>query len=142
MKIYSTMKTSDGREEISELQVIVKWGGVLTSLGADQAKSLGHQMRSTSYPGASLGFLRLHSTYRHDLKIYMSDEGRVQVRCIEMMKNSRCSGECLFDRELWRICADDGSCIHKRIFAVGRRPTTYSGVALPACARAVGHNRQ
>lgn len=80
MKVYSTMKTSDGREEISELQVIVKWGGVLTSLGADQAKSLGYQMRSTSYPGASLGFLRLHSTYRHDLKIYMSDEGRVQVR--------------------------------------------------------------
>ena len=26
------------------------------------------------------GLLRLHSTYRHDLKIYSSDEGRVQVR--------------------------------------------------------------
>ena len=26
-----------------------------------------------------LGLLRLHSTYRHDLKIYASDEGRVQV---------------------------------------------------------------
>jgi inositol hexakisphosphate/diphosphoinositol-pentakisphosphate kinase len=26
-----------------------------------------------------LGFLRLHSTYRHDLKIYASDEGRVQM---------------------------------------------------------------
>lgn len=25
------------------------------------------------------GLLRLHSTYRHDLKIYSSDEGRVQV---------------------------------------------------------------
>ena len=25
------------------------------------------------------GLLRLHSTYRHDLKIYSSDEGRVQM---------------------------------------------------------------
>ena len=25
------------------------------------------------------GLLRLHSTYRHDLKIYASDEGRVQM---------------------------------------------------------------
>lgn len=28
-------------------------------------------------PGGG-GLLRLHSTYRHDLKIYSSDEGRVQ----------------------------------------------------------------
>jgi len=26
-----------------------------------------------------LGLLRLHSTFRHDLKIYASDEGRVQM---------------------------------------------------------------
>lgn len=31
-------------------------------------------------PAGGGGFLRLHSTYRHDLKIYSSDEGRVQVR--------------------------------------------------------------
>lgn len=30
-------------------------------------------------PAGGGGFLRLHSTYRHDLKIYSSDEGRVQV---------------------------------------------------------------
>ena len=29
--------------------------------------------------GSGGGLLRLHSTYRHDLKIYSSDEGRVQV---------------------------------------------------------------
>ena len=31
------------------------------------------------YGPAGNGFLRLHSTYRHDLKIYTSDEGRVQT---------------------------------------------------------------
>ena len=30
--------------------------------------------------GEGTGLLRLHSTYRHDLKIYSSDEGRVQVQ--------------------------------------------------------------
>jgi hypothetical protein len=32
------------------------------------------------YGPAGGGLLRLHSTYRHDMKIYSSDEGRVQVR--------------------------------------------------------------
>lgn len=31
------------------------------------------------FSGEGTGLLRLHSTYRHDLKIYSSDEGRVQV---------------------------------------------------------------
>ena len=37
--------------------------------------------RTVMYPRygpAGGGLLRLHSTYRHDLKIYSSDEGRVQ----------------------------------------------------------------
>jgi inositol hexakisphosphate/diphosphoinositol-pentakisphosphate kinase len=33
---------------------------------------------SPRYGAAGGGLLRLHSTYRHDLKIYSSDEGRVQ----------------------------------------------------------------
>lgn len=33
-----------------------------------------------AFSGEGTGLLRLHSTYRHDLKIYSSDEGRVQVR--------------------------------------------------------------
>ncbi|CAG7865981.1 unnamed protein product [Brassica rapa] len=31
------------------------------------------------FSGEGTGLLRLHSTYRHDLKIYSSDEGRVQM---------------------------------------------------------------
>ena len=36
------------------------------------------------YPGC--GLLRLHSTYRHDLKIYASDEGRVQMTAAAFAK--------------------------------------------------------
>lgn len=36
-------------------------------------------MRYYMFAGEGTGLLRLHSTYRHDLKIYSSDEGRVQV---------------------------------------------------------------
>jgi hypothetical protein len=42
--------------------------------------------RSTMYPSESLGLLRLHSTYRHDLKIYSSDEGRVQMTAAAFTK--------------------------------------------------------
>ena len=73
------------------LMLIIKWGGELTTAGVLQAEALGKLFR-TLYPGIrrtdgkecpedtqGLGFLRLHSTYRHDLKIYSSDEGRVQM---------------------------------------------------------------
>ena len=33
-----------------------------------------------------MGLLRLHSTYRHDLKIYASDEGRVQMTAAAFAK--------------------------------------------------------
>lgn len=36
------------------------------------------------FPGC--GLLRLHSTYRHDLKIYASDEGRVQMTAASFAK--------------------------------------------------------
>ena len=32
------------------------------------------------------GLLRLHSTYRHDLKIYSSDEGRVEMTAAAFAK--------------------------------------------------------
>ncbi len=38
--------------------------------------------------GEGPGLLRLHSTYRHDLKIYSSDEGRVQVSTMSAMVSS------------------------------------------------------
>lgn len=47
-----------------------------------QAEALGNVFRTVMYPRygpAGGGLLRLHSTYRHDLKIYSSDEGRVQT---------------------------------------------------------------
>ncbi|KAH1215758.1 Inositol hexakisphosphate and diphosphoinositol-pentakisphosphate kinase VIP1 [Glycine max] len=38
------------------------------------------------YGGEGTGLLRLHSTYRHDLKIYSSDEGRVQMSAAAFAK--------------------------------------------------------
>jgi hypothetical protein len=62
----------------AEVQLILKWGGNLTKLGEKQAVTLGQRMRHTLYPDSpSGGILRLHSTFRHDLKIKTSDEGRV-----------------------------------------------------------------
>ncbi|VDN25990.1 unnamed protein product [Gongylonema pulchrum] len=93
-------KTSDGEEvhQQSALMLILKWGGELTTAGNLQAEALGKLFR-TLYPGIrradgksypedtqGLGFLRLHSTYRHDLKIYASDEGRVQMTAAAFAK--------------------------------------------------------
>jgi inositol-hexakisphosphate/diphosphoinositol-pentakisphosphate 1-kinase len=74
--------------KVSELQVIVKWGGVLTHLGRRQAHELGYVYRMVMYPRSAdgCGLLRLHSTYRHDLKIYSSDEGRVQTSAAAFAK--------------------------------------------------------
>ncbi|KAK3786902.1 hypothetical protein RRG08_017499 [Elysia crispata] len=77
------------------LVLILKWGGELTPAGRVQAENLGKAFR-TLYPGGQgsngqfeapgLGFLRLHSTFRHDLKIYASDEGRVQMTAAAFTK--------------------------------------------------------
>lgn len=62
----------------TEVQLILKWGGNLTKLGEKQAINLGVRLRHDLYPDApGGGILRLHSTFRHDLKIKTSDEGRV-----------------------------------------------------------------
>lgn len=45
---------------------------------SSQAIRLGQRFRQEMYPDApGGGILRLHSTFRHDLKIKTSDEGRV-----------------------------------------------------------------
>eukprot|EP00096_Caligus_rogercresseyi_P004245 TRINITY_DN1843_c0_g1_i6.p1 TRINITY_DN1843_c0_g1~~TRINITY_DN1843_c0_g1_i6.p1 ORF type:complete len:1151 (+),score=271.91 TRINITY_DN1843_c0_g1_i6:86-3538(+) len=75
------------------LLLILKWGGELTPIGRVQAEDLGKVFRCM-YPGGQgeyagtqgLGLLRLHSTYRHDLKIYASDEGRVQMTAAAFAK--------------------------------------------------------
>lgn len=62
----------------TEILIILKWGGDLTPLGREQAEHLGAQFRTEHYPESDNGgVLRLHATYRHDLKIKASDEGRV-----------------------------------------------------------------
>eukprot|EP00820_Chromera_velia_P012011 Cvel_22951.t1-p1 / transcript=Cvel_22951.t1 / gene=Cvel_22951 / organism=Chromera_velia_CCMP2878 / gene_product=Inositol hexakisphosphate and, putative / transcript_product=Inositol hexakisphosphate and, putative / location=Cvel_scaffold2311:15145-30706(+) / protein_length=1890 / sequence_SO=supercontig / SO=protein_coding / is_pseudo=false len=65
---------------VSKVLVVAKWGGELTEVGRAQAQELGNRLRMTLYPGGETeGLLRLHSTCRHDFKIYTSDEGRCQV---------------------------------------------------------------
>jgi hypothetical protein len=59
----------------------MKWGGHITHSGIEQAKILGQTFRCQFYPSGSSvdkgeGLLRLHNTYRHDLKCYSSEEGR------------------------------------------------------------------
>nr|XP_049465302.1 inositol hexakisphosphate and diphosphoinositol-pentakisphosphate kinase 2 isoform X9 [Anopheles coluzzii] len=89
---------SDAPKEPS-LVLILKWGGELTPAGRIQAEELGRIFRCM-YPGGQsrqpgvgegpgaqgLGLLRLHSTFRHDLKIYASDEGRVQMTAAAFAK--------------------------------------------------------
>ncbi|KAI4387776.1 hypothetical protein MLD38_000179 [Melastoma candidum] len=77
----------DGEEERpTEALMVLKYGGVLTHAGRKQAEELGRYFRNNMYPGEGTGLLRLHSTYRHDLKIYSSDEGRVQMSAAAFAK--------------------------------------------------------
>ncbi|XP_041274945.1 inositol hexakisphosphate and diphosphoinositol-pentakisphosphate kinase 1 isoform X2 [Onychostruthus taczanowskii] len=84
----------EARRECSpSLLLVLKWGGELTPAGRVQAEELGRAFRCM-YPGGQgdyagfpgCGLLRLHSTYRHDLKIYASDEGRVQMTAAAFAK--------------------------------------------------------
>lgn len=71
--------TNKVKLEVKEALFIFKWGGDITHSGLSQAKMLGTTFRLQVYPGdggEEHGILRLHSTYRHDLKVYSSDEGR------------------------------------------------------------------
>ncbi|XP_028679474.1 inositol hexakisphosphate and diphosphoinositol-pentakisphosphate kinase 2-like isoform X6 [Erpetoichthys calabaricus] len=90
-------KTSSEEEDTHKdgpsLLLVLKWGGELTPAGRVQAEELGRAFRCM-YPGGQgdyagfpgCGLLRLHSTYRHDLKIYASDEGRVQMTAAAFAK--------------------------------------------------------
>ncbi|CAO2182712.1 unnamed protein product [Urochloa humidicola] len=76
----------DGEEHPVEALMVLKYGGVLTHAGRKQAEELGRYFRNNMYPSEGPGLLRLHSTYRHDLKIYSSDEGRVQMSAAAFAK--------------------------------------------------------
>ncbi|XP_027923060.1 inositol hexakisphosphate and diphosphoinositol-pentakisphosphate kinase VIP2-like isoform X3 [Vigna unguiculata] len=90
LKPLKWVKVTKGNGEIEEQPVealmILKYGGVLTHAGRKQAEELGRYFRNKMYPGEGTGLLRLHSTYRHDLKIYSSDEGRVQMSAAAFAK--------------------------------------------------------
>ncbi|XP_042497781.1 inositol hexakisphosphate and diphosphoinositol-pentakisphosphate kinase VIP2-like isoform X3 [Macadamia integrifolia] len=88
LKWVKVSKTNgEGEEERPvEALMVLKYGGVLTHAGRKQAEELGRYFRNNMYPGEGTGLLRLHSTYRHDLKIYSSDEGRVQMSAAAFAK--------------------------------------------------------
>lgn len=84
------------------------------------------------FPGC--GLLRLHSTYRHDLKIYASDEGRVQMTAAAFAKVVTCnSGKatfvqvCVLSAELIFI-----SCL-AGVVGAGRRADTNFGTDGEEC---------
>ncbi|XP_061414632.1 inositol hexakisphosphate and diphosphoinositol-pentakisphosphate kinase 2-like isoform X2 [Lethenteron reissneri] len=104
----TSSEDDDVRKEEPSLLLVLKWGGELTPTGRVQAEELGRAFRCM-YPGGQVegrgrcgcespiscgdyagfpgcGLLRLHSTYRHDLKIYASDEGRVQMTAAAFAK--------------------------------------------------------
>ncbi|KAJ6926915.1 inositol hexakisphosphate and diphosphoinositol-pentakisphosphate kinase VIP2-like isoform X1 [Populus alba x Populus x berolinensis] len=88
LKWVKVLKSNgEGEEERPvEALMVLKYGGVLTHAGRKQAEELGRYFRNNMYPGEGTGLLRLHSTYRHDLKIYSSDEGRVQMSAAAFAK--------------------------------------------------------
>lgn len=89
----ASSEEEDSLKEGPSLLLVLKWGGELTPAGRVQAEELGRAFRCM-YPGGQgdyagfpgCGLLRLHSTYRHDLKIYASDEGRVQMTAAAFAK--------------------------------------------------------
>ncbi|XP_069551505.1 inositol hexakisphosphate and diphosphoinositol-pentakisphosphate kinase 1 isoform X2 [Brachyistius frenatus] len=89
----ASSEEEDYKKDGPSLLLVLKWGGELTPAGRVQAEELGRAFRCM-YPGGQgdyagfpgCGLLRLHSTYRHDLKIYASDEGRVQMTAAAFAK--------------------------------------------------------
>ena len=71
--------------------LVAKWGGELTDMGRAQAEELGRYLRLNLFPvssadGADDSLLRLHSSFRHDFKIYSSIEGRCQTTAAAFTK--------------------------------------------------------
>ena len=79
-KFIEDPETKAKKLVITKALMIVKWGGHITHSGIEQAKLLGNTFRYQFYPPGNNdkgeGLLRLHNTYRHDLKCYSSEEGR------------------------------------------------------------------
>ena len=98
MKCLNCAETTneDGEQvkEVTQALFILKFGGELTHAGCNQADAFGTDFREKMYvedkdePSSRGrgGLLRLHSTYRHDLKVYTSDEGRCQKTAASFLK--------------------------------------------------------
>ena len=69
----------------AEVLVVAKWGGELTGLGRKQAENLGRTLRVNLFPEED-SLLRLHASFRHDFKIYSSQEGRCQLTAAAFTK--------------------------------------------------------
>ena len=91
--------TPNGRVQAEELGKVFRCmypGGqdlLIGGLPPAQESPEDRNVRASSLPNGEytqgtqgLGLLRLHSTYRHDLKIYASDEGRVQMTAAAFAK--------------------------------------------------------
>ena len=88
---FSEITDKDGNKinKITQALMILKWGGSLTHAGIEQARQLGNKFLSKLYPfyqNKLGGLLRLHSTYRHDLKCYSADEGRCLKTAASFLK--------------------------------------------------------
>ncbi|CAD7934187.1 unnamed protein product [Amoebophrya sp. A120] len=70
---------------VTQIQVVAKWGGEITKVGREQAENLGCRLRMCLYP-PNESLLALHSTFRHNFKIYSSLEGRCQVTAAAFTK--------------------------------------------------------
>eukprot|EP00928_Gymnodinium_smaydae_P001828 TRINITY_DN10654_c1_g5_i1.p1 TRINITY_DN10654_c1_g5~~TRINITY_DN10654_c1_g5_i1.p1 ORF type:complete len:1248 (-),score=231.10 TRINITY_DN10654_c1_g5_i1:50-3595(-) len=70
----------------AQVLLVAKWGGELTVSGLAQSTELGKRLRHDLYPNDPTGLLRLHSSFRHDFKIYSSQEGRCQITAAAFTK--------------------------------------------------------
>merc|ERR1719265_2182979 len=77
---------ANGARKLLQVLVVAKWGGELTLAGMKRAEALGKELRLHLYPHDPTGLLRLHSSFRHDFKIYSSQEGRCQITAAAFTK--------------------------------------------------------
>ena len=86
MKPLKVVDEAEGRQRVTKALFILKWGGSITHAGLQQAEEFGKYFRENFYVNNKEGLLRLHSTYRHDLKVYSADEGRCQLTAAAFTK--------------------------------------------------------
>ena len=74
------------KAQVTRALLVLKWGGSVTHSGLKQAERFGKFFRKNFYNNHDEGLLRLHATYRHDLKVYSADEGRCQLTAAALTK--------------------------------------------------------